>query len=135
MALRLTPTGDSEDAQAAMAAAQLAQQTADNARQMVLSDRAKNASTIDELRAAAAQLPTTQQAAAEVHAALQQQIDLLETNLNNVETTPGPRGEPGPAGKDGAAGPTRSMDVRTFRSTPTVRFISEGSATVRVQRS
>jgi hypothetical protein len=116
--LRLTPTGDSEEAAAAMTLAQkaindakAADDKAANARQMVLNDRERNASTIDELRAAAAQLPTTQQAANEIHMALQQQLDLtrdqvvaLTEQLANIELTPGPQGATGPAGPTGATG-------------------------------
>lgn len=107
MPLRLTPGNDD----AAMEIAAQAKATADNARQMILSDRAKNATTIDELRAAAAQLPTTQQAAAEVHLALQQQLDLsleqiaaLAAQLADIELTPGPQGDPGPQGPAGLPG-------------------------------
>lgn len=140
MALRLTPTGDSGEAAAALLKAQAAQDAAEaameranNARGMVLADRERNALSLDELRAAAAQLPTTQQAAAEAHLAFQQQIDMLREMVNtdatendatqaqvdamfeqlqNIQLTPGPQGEAGPrgpAGADGAKGATGAV--------------------------
>lgn len=133
MALRLTPTGDSGEAAAALLKAQAAQDAAEaameranNARGMVLADRERNALSLDELRAAAAQLPVTQQAAAEVHLALQQQLDMLREMVNadatendatqsqvdalvqqvaTIELTPGPQGERGPEGPQGEVGP------------------------------
>lgn len=132
MALRLTPSGNSQEAAAALALAQqavtdakAADEKAANARQMVLNDRERNALSLDELRAAAAQLPTTQQAAAEAHLAFQQQIDMLREMVNadatendatqaqvdalvqqvaTIQLTPGPAGKDGKDGAPGSAG-------------------------------
>lgn len=137
MGLRLTPTGGGDDVDAAMALAQAArdaaaaaQEKGDEAVRMIRNDRERNAMSLDELRAAAAQLPTTQQAAAEAHLALQEQLDTLRDLINtdaaandetqqqldsltqrvdNIELIPGP---PGVAGKDGSPGKSAYLLAR-----------------------